>query len=104
MDATTYTIGIAWAAIFVMLAAGGLRELSRSYFSRPKLPFFAMLERRGVTYEDVEQAIGTPAMAKAMHRCIDCGSRYDCGWRTVDCLNDELFTAALRKRSATTAP
>lgn len=100
MNMTDDLMAIAWTAIFVMLAAGGLRVLAQRWFSRPRLPFFAMLERRGVSYEEVERAIGPHAVAKAMHRCIDCGSRYDCGWRTVECLNADLFTAALRKRSA----
>ena len=73
-----------------MLAVGGLRELSKSYFSRPKLPFFAMLERRGVTYAQLEASAGVEAIALAMRRCAECGSRFDCGaW--ADCPNGELF-------------
>jgi hypothetical protein len=104
MEITENVMAMAWAAIFVMLAVGGLRVLSQRWFARPRLPFFAMLERRAVTYEDVEQAIGPGALARAMQRCIDCGSRYDCGWRTVECLNAELVTAAAsRTRAAPTA-
>lgn len=101
MDATTYVIGIAWAAILVMLAAGGLRELSRSYFSRPKLPFFAMLERRGLTYAQLEESAGVEAIALAMRHCADCGSRFDCGWRRVDCPNAPLFSRVARRSPAT---
>jgi len=57
-----------------------------------------MLERRGVTFAELENAIGVEALPRAMNRCTACGSRYVCGWRSVKCPNGGLFRAALRKK------
>jgi hypothetical protein len=77
-------------------------KLTTGLFRRPpqERPFFAMLERRGLTYAELEHAIGPEALPRAMSRCGDCGARYYCGWRKAGCLNGELFTAALRKKLA----
>jgi len=80
-----------------------LKALSRRRFPRREPPFFAMLERRGLTYAQLENAIGTEAVPRAMRRCADCGARYYCGWRKAECLNGEIFTAALRKKSVRAA-
>jgi hypothetical protein len=66
---------------------------------RPQ-PFFAMLERRGVGYAELENAIGAEALPRAMRRCAECNARYYCGRRGAACPNGPLFTAALRKRAA----
>jgi hypothetical protein len=76
-----------------------LRGLSRRRPPRRAPPFFAMLERRGLTYAEVETAIGADAIPRAMRRCIDCRARYACGWRNAGCLNGQLFTAAARNKS-----
>jgi len=96
MDATTYVIGIAWAAILVMLVAGAVRGLARLYLRRPRLPFFAMLERRGLTFAQVEQAAGSEGLALALRRCADCSGRWDCGARELECPNESLFARARR--------
>ena len=57
-----------------------------------------MLSRRGVTYAELENAIGAEALPRAIDRCTDCDARYYCGWRDAECPNAELFAAALRKR------
>jgi len=76
-----------------------LAERSRRHRTRRPLPFFAMLERRGVTYAELENAIGAHALPRAMRRCTDCGARYVCGWRNAGCPNGGLFEAALIKKS-----
>jgi len=63
------------------------------------VPFVAMLERRGVTYAELESAIGAEALPRAMSRCMDCGARYYCSWRKAQCPNGELFASALRKKA-----
>jgi hypothetical protein len=63
------------------------------------MPFFAMLERRGVAYAELENAIGADALPRAMRRCTDCGARYMCGWRNTACPNGGRFEAARRKKS-----
>lgn len=80
-----------------------LKQLSRRRLPHRESPFFAMLESRGLTYAELENAIGAEALPRAMSRCTDCGARYYCGWRKAECLNGELFTAALRKNSVPTA-
>ena len=59
MDVPTTLIGIAWAAIFVMLAAGAVRGLVRLYLKRPRL----RRRRRGTRARDaplrrVRRALG----------------------------------------------
>jgi hypothetical protein len=75
-----------------------LIERARQRVPPRKPPFFAMLTRRGVTYAELENAIGAEALLRAMNRCTDCGSRYACGFRNVECPNGGLFTAALSKK------
>lgn len=100
MDVSTTLIGIAWAAIFVMLAAGAVRGVVRLYLERPRLPFFAMLERRGLSYAEVELAVGAEGLALAMRRCGECGGRWDCGARPIACPNEPVFSAAASRKTA----
>lgn len=100
MDVATTLIGIAWAAILVMLAAGAVRGVVSLYLERPRLPFFAMLERRGLSYAQLERAVGAEGLALAMRRCGECDGRWDCGERPIACPNQPLFSAAASRKTA----
>ncbi|HET9669651.1 MAG TPA: hypothetical protein VFQ93_08590 [Casimicrobiaceae bacterium] len=75
-----------------------LIERSRQRIPPRKPPFFAMLARRGVTYAELENAIGAEALPRAIERCTACDARYSCGWRDAECPNAGLFASAISKR------
>jgi hypothetical protein len=62
-----------------------------------------MLERRGLTYAELEDAIGAEAVPRALRRCSECRERYSCGARTGKCPNAPLFTAALTRKRLSVA-
>ena len=85
MDPAFALIGLAWLAIALMLAWGVVLSLYRLFAGPPGLPFFSMLERRGLTFapEDVRAALA---------RCAACGARRRCGARApFECPNERLF-------------
>ena len=87
-------LGAAWLAILLMLAwgaAGGLYRLMQA--TRP-LPFFALIERHGLTCERMERAVGADALARALRRCADCGRKRSCMGDLAGCPNAPLFRHA----------
>ena len=82
-----------------MVIIGRISQLSRRCLPRPEATFFSMLERYGLTYAELEKAVGAEAVPRAIGRCTDCGARYHCGWRRAGCLNGPLFAAAVRRKS-----
>jgi hypothetical protein len=100
MDITSGLMGAAWLAIgvvFVWSLAGALR---RALWERSPLPFYGMLERRGLTAAQLEQAVGVGEVARAVRRCVHCARRSDCGRGPVDCPNEPLFQRAKRLAEA----
>ena len=86
-------IGAAWLAIVLMLvwgAAVALVRLART----PPLPFFAMVERHGLTFDEMERAVGADALARALRRCADCTRRHSCAEELAGCPNAPLFRHA----------
>jgi hypothetical protein len=59
MDIATGLIGVAWLAIAALLLWGFVDSLRRALNDRAPLPFFVMLERRGLTATQVEAAAGS---------------------------------------------
>ena len=87
MNIVIGALGAAWLAILLMLAwgaAGGLYRLMQA--SRP-LPFFALIERHGLTCERMERAVGAAALARALSRCADCTRRQSCAGDLAGCPN-----------------
>jgi hypothetical protein len=96
MDITLALIGIAWAAILVMLAAGLVASVAGVVGPREELPFFVRLERRGLNALQLEAAVGAGGIARALRRCSRCPARADCEHRTLECPNDALFAYVKR--------
>jgi hypothetical protein len=84
-------IGAAWLAIALALVWGVAVALHRLVrWSRP-LPFFAMIERHGLTCDQMERAVGADALARALRRCADCTRRRSCDGDLAACPNAPLF-------------
>lgn len=67
------------------------------------VPFFTMLERRGLTLTQAEEALGIDGLSAGVRRCVLCGEQHACrksfafGWlasRPVDCPNEKLLERA----------
>jgi ferredoxin len=83
-------VGAAWLAIFVMLVWGIVSGLRRQLRDEGPLPFFAVLERKGLSVAQVEHAAGVEQLARAVGRCSLCEERKACGTRA--CPNDALLS------------
>ena len=95
MDIATGLIGVVWLAIAALLW-GMVDSVRRALGDRTPLPFFVMLERRGLTAMQVEAAAGIGGVARALRRCAYCAARSDCGRRAVDCPNEALIRYVTR--------
>jgi hypothetical protein len=84
-------LGAAWLAILLMLAWGAAGALYRLLQATRPLPFFALIERHGLTYERMERAVGAAAVARALSRCADCTRRQSCAGDLAGCPNAPLF-------------
>ena len=100
MDIATGLIGAAWLAIAAMLLWGVVDSVRRALADQTPLPFFVMLERRGLTALQVEAAAGAGGVARALRRCAYCAGRFDCGQREVDCPNEALIRHVTRLAQA----
>jgi hypothetical protein len=100
MDVATGLIGVAWLAIAAMLLWGVVDGVRRALSERTPLPFFAMLERRGLNARQVEAAAGAGGVARALRRCAYCAGRFDCGRREVECPNEALIRHVTRLAQA----
>jgi hypothetical protein len=84
-------IGAAWLAIALMLVWGVAVTLYRLVrWSRP-LPFFAMIERHGLSFGQMERAVSADALARALCRCADCTRRRSCTGDLAGCPNAPLL-------------
>lgn len=86
--------GAVWLAILLMIiwgAAAGLYRLTR--ILRP-LPFFALVERHGLSLDEMERAVGADALARALRRCADCSRKRSCMGDLAGCPNAPLFRHA----------
>jgi hypothetical protein len=100
MEMTTGLIGAAWLAIAAMLLWGVVSSVRRALGDDTPLPFFVMLERRGLTATQLEAAAGIGGVARALRRCAYCAGRTDCGGRAVDCPNEALIRYVTRLAQA----
>jgi|SRR6185503_15149237 hypothetical protein len=91
MDLTLSLIGIAWLAIAFVLLGGAAVSLYRLFSNPAPLPFFVMLERRGLNALQLEAAVGAGGLARALRHCALCAGRRDCGRRRVECPNEALI-------------
>ena len=98
MDIELIVIGMAWVVIALMLAWGTIVALYRLLADQAApLPFFARIERQGVTALQLEAAVGAGGMARALRRCALCAGRRDCArGRRVDCPNEALIKHVAR--------
>jgi len=91
MNMVLALLGVAWLAILLMLAWGAAVALVRLVrWSRP-LPFFALVERHGLSFDEMERAVGADALARALSRCADCTRRPSCAGELAGCPNAPLF-------------
>jgi hypothetical protein len=100
MDLTLALIGAAWLAIALVLLWGAALSLYRLFSVAEPLPFFVMLERRGLNALQLEAAVGAGGIARALRRCALCASRRDCGRRPVECPNEALIRHVSRLAQA----
>jgi hypothetical protein len=100
MDIATGLTGVTWLVIVALLLWGFVDGLRRALNDRTPLPFFVMLERRGLTATQVEAAAGIGGVAHALRRCAYCAGRSDCGRRAVDCPNEALIRHVTRLAQA----
>ena len=100
MDVATGLMGVAWLAIAAMLLWGVVNAVRRALWDSAPLPFFVMLERRGLNARQVEAAAGAGGIARALRRCAYCAGRFDCGQREVDCPNEALIRHVTRLAQA----
>lgn len=102
MDITLVLVGAAWLAIALLLAGGVALGLYRIFARPPSVPFFVMLERRGLNALQVEAAAGVGGIARALRRCALCAGRRDCarGLRPVECPNEALIRHVSRLAQA----
>ena len=100
VDEPLLVIGLGWLAILGMLAWGGAVEFWRLARGRERLPFFGMLERRGFTLVQAEEAAGFRGLADAASRCASCGTLDACrralrwgwlGFEAPTCPNAAFF-------------
>ncbi len=91
IDPVLALIGAAWLAIALMLVAGALAGLYRQVTAARPLPFFEALQRRGLSAEELEAAVGAGGFARALRRSALCAGREQCGKQRVECPNEALI-------------
>ena len=94
MDASLVTWSIVWLAIAGMLLWGIVAGWRTALRNDAPLPFFGMIERRGLTLRQMEEAVGMDELARAVRRCTFCAARSDCGRHPVCCPNEPLLRRA----------
>ena len=94
-------IGLAWLLILAVLAGTVAVEAWRAMRGEPALPLSGLLERKGLSLIQAEEAVGTAGLGAAARRCAACGSRQACaralrwgwlGFRAPPCPNAGFFT------------
>lgn len=100
LDSALVVIGLAWLAILAMLAAALILECGRCLRPAQRTPFFARLERRGVSLVQAEHMAGFAGLRDAAVRCASCGSAHSCrralrwswlGFQPPQCPNAAFF-------------
>ena len=90
-------IAVGWlgiAGLVLVMVVVGLRAQTENC---DRLPFFGMLERRGLTLRQVEDAVGIDALARAVRRCSLCAGRSDCRPDADICPNEPLLRRAMNR-------
>jgi hypothetical protein len=98
----TFSVAAAWLAIIGMLAWGVVRGWRGVMSDEGTLPFFGMLERRGLVFGRLEQA--PEAVYLAVRRCTMCREKVRCrDWldrrsrsEAPDCPNADFMDTAAR--------
>ena len=100
VDGPLAAIGIAWLAILVGLVVTALRDAFRAERRQLQLPFFRMLERRGLSSTQVVRIVGLDGFVQATERCASCAVEAACrralrlswfAFGAPPCPNAELF-------------
>lgn len=100
-DYALIAVGLAWVAIFAMLAGGMVVELLRMTRRQEKTPFFLRLERHGVSLIQAEQQAGFRSLGDMARRCTSCSTRKACrralrwgwlGYAAPPCPNAAFFS------------
>ena len=98
----TFTVAVAWTAVFAMLAWGFATTWRRVMSGGDTLPIFGMLERRGLVVERLQRSPDT--LYGAVRRCAMCRERARCAdWMAgrdrgpePDCPNADYMDGASR--------
>lgn len=108
VDGPLAVIGIAWLAILVGLVGTVLRDAFRAERRYSQLPFFRMLERRGLSSVQVVRVVGLDGFIHATERCSNCAVDAACrralrwSWLAFGapaCPNAGLFKRVADKRT-----
>jgi hypothetical protein len=91
MNIVLGVLGAAWLAIMLMLAAGAIVALVRLATTYRPLPFFALVERHGLSLDEMERSVGPDALARALRRCADCVRVRTCAGELSGCPNLDLL-------------
>lgn len=86
--------GAVWLAILLMIIWGAAAALYRLTRILRPLPFFALVERHGLSLDEMERAVGADALARALRRCADCSRKRSCMGDLAGCPNAPLFRHA----------
>ena len=78
VDGPLAAIGIAWLAILVGLVVTVVRDAFRAERRRRPLPFFRMLEKRGLSSAQVVRSVGLDGFIHATERCASCAVEAAC--------------------------
>lgn len=65
-------MGVAWIAMSLLAA---WREM---FADRTALPFFEVVQRRGLTLAQLEAGAGIASLARAVRRCALCAGKGEC--------------------------
>jgi hypothetical protein len=96
----TLALAAAWTAIIAMLFWGVAVAWRNVMSQTGVLPFFRMVERRGVSLAELEHRPGD--LGRALRRCTNCSERSSCdawlagGGRAPSCPNGAYLDNAAR--------
>jgi hypothetical protein len=91
MEASEILVGMAWVAVLAVVAGIGFIERRKFPLGRTPLPFLGMVQRQGLTIDEVGAVLSPQEMGAAVRACIGCPGRSACGAQAGPCPNEALL-------------